>query len=127
MPLPKPQTAGDKVYNIQLPNLTAATVMYLPILTAGRLNRLAITPTVVTATGAGTVQLAYAPPGSTTFVNITNALLSVPSATAAGAVVAGEVPPGPTTYVQDGGCIRATVGGTATGGGTPVMSVSIGV
>lgn len=126
MPLPSPTAVGDRVYTTTLANLTAATVQYIPVLNVGRVKRLAVTPTVVTATGAGTVQLAYAPPGSSTFTNIVSGLVSVPSATAAGVTTSVELTPSNDAYVQDGGTIRATVGGTATGGGVPAVGFTIG-
>lgn len=127
MALPMPITAGDNIYQAQLPNLTAATVMYIPMTRPGRVKRIAAVPTVVNATGNGTIQAAYAPPGSSTFTDITNALVTITTTQAAGLTSVAEVGPSTTAYVQDGGTIRLTVGGTATGGGTPVVSVNVGV
>ena len=127
MPLPSPTSVSDRVYTTTLANLTAATVQFMPIINPGRVKRLAVTPTVVTATGSGTVQLAYAPPGSSTFTNIVSGIVTVPSATAAGVTTQADMTPSADAFVQDGGTLRMTVGGTATGGGVPAVAVSIGV
>jgi len=127
MAIPMPTSMGNNMFQIALPNLTAATVNYVSITRTGRVKRVAAVPSVVTATGSGTIQLAYAPPGSSTFVDVTNALVTIPSGTAAGVTISAEVGPSTTAYVQDGGTIRATVGGTATGGGTPNVSINVGV
>lgn len=126
MALPSPIQAGDKAYSASLANITAATNQYIPLINPGRVKRFAITPTVVTATGSATAQLAYATPGSSTFTNITNGLLTIPSATAAGVVVSVDLPPSTDAYVQDGGCLRITMGGTATGGGVPQVNLTVG-
>lgn len=127
MPLPMPTSMGDNMFNMQLANATAATVNYIPVTRPGRIKRLAVCPTVVTATGSATFQLSYAPPGSSTFVNVTNGLVTVPSGTAAGLTTSVEIGPSTTAYVQDGGTLGITVGGTATGGGTPNVTVNVGV
>lgn len=126
MALPSPISAGDRVYTTTLANLTAATVQYVPVTQPGRLKRMAVVPTVVTATGPGTVQAAYAPPGSSTFTNIVSGLVTVPSGTAAGLTTQADMTPSSDAYVQDGGTIRLTVGGTATGGGVPAVAFNIG-
>lgn len=126
MPLPTQLQAGDKIYSAQLPNITAATVQYIPVLSTGRVKRMSVVPTVVTATGSATFQLAYAPAGSSTFTNIVSGLATVASATAAGLSTQVDLTPSTDAAVQDGGTIRVTVGGTATGGGTPIVSVAIG-
>lgn len=126
MPIPRPIEASDQVARAQLPNLTAATVLYVPVTGAGRVKSFLGTVTVATATGTGTIQLAYAPPSSTTFTNITDALLSFPSGSAAGTTLRADVNNVTNAFVQDGGTFRFTVGGTATGGGTPNLSVVVG-
>ena len=125
MPLPSSLSASDKAYNAQMANITAATVNYVPIVNPGRLKRIAACPTAVTATGSATFQVAYAPPGSSTFANITNALITMPAATAAGVSIQQDVQ-GNDSYVQDGGTLRITMGGTATGGGTPQVALVVG-
>lgn len=123
MPLPRPIQASGDIINVSLPNATAATVMYIPLGRPGRLTRMLVTPTAATATGNATFQLAYAPPGSTTFTDITNALVTVASGALAGSVANADIGPSTTAFVQDGGCLRITVGGTATGGGTPQVAI----
>ena len=127
MALPSPLNASDKIYTGQLANITAATVAYFPIANPGRVKRFDVVPTAVTATGTATFQLAYAIPGSSTFTNIASGLITMPAATAAGATIQQDLTPSTDSSVQDGGCIRVTVGGTATGGGTPQFTVVIGV
>lgn len=126
MSLPSPIQASDKVYSSSLANITAATVNYVPVINPGRVKRMSVAPTVVTATGPATVQLAYAPPGSSTFVNIASGLVTIPSATAAGVSTQQDLTPSSDAYVQDGGTLRITAGGTATGGGVPQVSLSVG-
>jgi hypothetical protein len=127
MSTPSPINAADRVYNAQLANITAATVTYIPIANPGRVKRFGMVPTVVTATGSATAQLAYAPPGSSTYTNIASGLLTIPSGNAAGLTVMTDLTPSSDAYVQDGGTLRITMGGTATGGGTPMSTLTIGV
>ena len=126
MTLPSPVSAADNVMNVSLANITAATVAYIPLTRPGRVKKIAVVPTAVTATGSATFQLAYAPPGSSTFTNIANGLVTVPSGTAAGLTTVVDLPPSTDSYVVDGGCLRVTVGGTATGGGTPQVAINAG-
>lgn len=125
MPLPSPTAVSDNMFNVQMANITAATVTYIPLTRPGRVKRIAACPTVVTATGSATFQVAYAPPGSSTFTDITGALITMPSGTAAGVTIQQDVASN-TGYVQDGGTLRITMGGTATGGGTPQVTVNVG-
>lgn len=126
MSLPSPISAGDKVYTGQLANITAATVAYIPICNPGRVKRFCVVATAVTATGSATFQIAYAVPGSSTFTNIASGLITMPVSTAAGATIQQDLTASNDAYVQDGGCLRITVGGTATGGGTPQIALTIG-
>jgi len=127
MALPMPTSMGDNMYNVALPNLTAASVAYIPITRTGRIKRFAEAHSVVTATGNATLQLAYAPPGSSTSPSVATGLLTIPSGTAAGLCTTTDLGPSTDAYVQDGGTLRITVGGTATGGGVPQATINVGV
>lgn len=125
MPLSTPISVGDIVLQFPIANVTSGTTYHVPIPAPGRVKDMAVTVNAATTTGAATFTLAYAPPGTTTFTNITNAVVTLNSGTAAGGV--GRVAiPSLTGGIQDGGTLRITVGGTATGGGTPNAYVTIG-
>lgn len=127
MPLPTQINANDHVYQATLSAITAATVTYVGILNPGRIKQFCVTPTAATATASATFQLAYAPPGSSTFTNVANGLITLASGTAAGLNTKIEIPPSTDAYVIDGGTLRVTTGGTATGGGTPQCTLLVGV
>jgi len=127
MAAPSPIQAGDKVYESYVSAITSGTTQYIPLVNPGRVKRFAVVPTVATATGSATFQLAYAVPGSSTFTNIVSGLITVPVSTAAGVVTSVDLTPSTDAYVQDGGCLRVTTGGTATGGGVPHFALTVGV
>lgn len=126
MPLPSPTAASDMAYNTSLANLTAGTVAYLPITKPGRIKRMGVVAAAAVATGPATFQLAYAPPGSSTFTNIASGLVTLPNGQAAGQTVNQDLTPSNDAYVTDGGTLRITAGGTATGGGAPTVTINLG-
>jgi|Laugrefa1bdmlbdn_1035148.scaffolds.fasta_scaffold71525_1 hypothetical protein len=113
MPLSNPISFGDLV-TTALSSSAIGTVLYFPVLRPGRVKDFHVTLGTALATANRTFQLAYAQPGSTTFVDITDALIThVPAA--AGTTLRQQLGASTVAYVQDGGTIRLTPAGTGTG------------
>lgn len=126
MAAPLPLAASDKIVNTI--GTTLATVLYLPVSGPGRIKDFQVSLGAALTTANETWTLAYAPPGSTTFTNVTDGTVTIATASSAAGNV-GRVTLGPTAtaYVTDGGCIRITPSGGG-GGAVPVgISIVIGV
>lgn len=123
MPAPMPLQSGDNI--IQTVMTTAADgADYIPLSRPGFIKRLDISNAAAVATANLTVTMAYAPPGSTTYTNITNGAMVIPNATVAGTTTTMFCSP---TGVSDGGTIRFTRSGGATGGANLTVSIVVGV
>jgi hypothetical protein len=74
-----------------------------------------------------TFTLAYAPPGSVTYTNITGGAVTIAnSGSAAGNVGRATLAPSATAYVTDGGSLRVTPSGGG-GGAVPIhVAITIG-
>ena len=126
MALPQPVQAGDMPHTI-LSAAAIATVLYMPVLRPGRVKDFHITVGAAVTTADETFTLAYAPPGSTTFTNVTDAVVVQPvAASAAGTTIRSKTTIGTTTYVQDGGTFRITPSGGGAGGAPLVAAVIVG-
>lgn len=126
MTLPQPTQAGDMPHMI-LSAAAVATVLYLPVMRPGRIKDLQVCVGAALGTADETFTFAYAPPGSTTFVNISGGtVLQATSGSAAGTTVRQQVAPSNTSYVQDGGTIRITPSGGGSAGVPLVVGVNIG-
>lgn len=123
MSLPNPVNQADMLHMITSA-AAIATVLYMPVVKPGRVKDLHVVVGAALATADETFTFAYAPPGSTTFVNIVNGTVVQPtSGSAAGANVRQQLAVTPTAYVQDGGTIRVT----PSGGGSAGVPLTIGV
>lgn len=126
MPTPQPVNAADMPHTI-LSAAAIATVLYLPVMRPGRVKDFFVTVGAAVTTADETFTLAYAPPGSTTFVNVADAVIVQPtSGSAAGTTVRQKTTIGTTVYVQDGGTFRITPSGGGGGGAPLVAGVIVG-
>lgn len=123
MTLPSPTQASDMALTY-VSSSAVATVLYIPVLKPGRVKDFHVTVGAALTTANETFQLAYAPPGSTTFTNIANGVLTqLTSGSAAGTTVRVQIPPSTDAYVQDGGTLRIT----PAGGGAGAVPLGVGV
>lgn len=123
MATPLPIQDGDFILSA-LSSQAVATVLYLPIPGPGRVKDFAITTGTALGTADETFTLAYAPPGSVTYVNITGAAFTIATAaSAAGNVGRITLAPSTTAYVTDGGTLRIT----PSGGGSAAVPLGIAI
>lgn len=126
MALPNPVSVGDVSHQV-LSSQAIATTIYIPVMRPGRVKDFFVTTGVALTTADETFTLAYAPPGSSTFTNVTNAVVVQPlSGAAAGRTIRQQVAPTPTGDVQDGGTFRITPSGGAAAGVHIVYNVVVG-
>ena len=122
MTLPSPVNAGDMPHDGVITSL--ATPIYIPIKRPGRVKDFQATVGAALTTANETFQLAYAPPGSTTYTNIVSGLVTqLTAGSAAGVNARQQLATSTDAYVQDGGTLRVT----AAGGGAGAVPVSIGI
>ena len=120
MTAPLPISGTDHTYTI-LNAAAVGTTLYIPIYAPGRVKLFQGVLGAALTTADETFTLAYAPPASTTYTNVTSgAFTIVTAASAAGNVGTTYVGPSSTAYVQDGGSFRITPSG---GGGAAVPMV----
>ena len=123
MAAPLPTQMGDKLIT-SLSSSAVGTTLYIPISTPGKVKDFAISLGAALTTADETFTLAYAPPGSTTYTNITGATFTIANASsAAGNVGRVTLAPSATAYVTDGGTLRITPSGG--GGGAVPLGISI--
>lgn len=125
MAIPTTQSAGDKL--ITYTQAVIDTVYYLPVPVTGRIKEFSGVLGAALTGADETYTLAYAPPDSTTYVNITGAAFTFAnSGSAAGNVQAAAVAPSTTAYVAKGGSLRVTPSGGG-GGAVPIgMAIRVG-
>lgn len=125
MSLPSPISATDNI--ISSIYTTLATVLYIPVPCPGRIKLFQVAIGAALGTADETWTLAYAPPASTTFTNVTGAAPLVATASsAAGNVTTAAVAPSTSAYVQDGGCLRITPSGGGSGAVPVAFQIVIG-
>lgn len=123
MTAPLTLALGDKVISA-LSSSAIATVLYLPVPGPGRIKDFQVCLGAALSTADETFTLAYAPPGSTTYTNVTAGAFTIATAaSAAGNVGRVTLAPSSTAYVQDGGTLRITPSGG--GGGAVPIGVTI--
>lgn len=126
MSLPSPLQSGDSI--ISTIYTTLATVLYLPVPRPGRVKRFDVAIGAALTTADETWTLAYAPPASVTYTNVTGGAVTIATAaSAAGNSGSAAVAPSTSAYVQDGGTFRITPSGGG-GGAVPIaFSLVVGV
>lgn len=121
MPLPNPIPASDVPHHATS-TAAVATVFYMPVMRPGRIKAFFISHDAALTTADETYTLAYAPPGSSTYVNVTGGTITIAtSGAAAGDRGRAQIAPSTTAYVQDGGSLRITPSGGG-GGAVPVRA-----
>lgn len=125
MTSPLPISIGDRIM-IRDSDTAIGTVVYIPLNMPGKVKDFSVAAGAAVTTATETFQLAYAPPGSTTFTNITQGAVSLTTAAVAGTVARNTFPYDSTAYVQDGGCLRITPSGGAGGGAPLTFAVTVG-
>jgi hypothetical protein len=124
MASPIPLSAGDKILTVVSPT-TLATAQYIPVPMPGRIKLFQGVLGAALSTADETFTLAYAPPGSTTYTNVTNGAFTIATASsAAGNVGSTYVAPSTTAYIVDGGSLRITPSGGG-GGAVPMTFIII--
>ena len=121
MASPIPLQMGDKV--ISVVNAVLATTIYLPIPTSGRVKDFQVALGAALTTADETWTLAYAPPSSTTYTNITGGAVTIATASSAAGNVGRVAINAANGYVTDGGTLRITPSGG--GGGAVPLGISI--
>lgn len=115
MSLPSPLQAGDKVLTTVSVG-AVADVLYLPVPAPGRVKLFQGVLGAALGTANETFTLAYAPPASVTFTNVTGGAFTIATASSAAANVGSAVVgPSSSAYVQDGGSFRITPSGGGSG------------
>lgn len=127
MASPLPLAIGDKVMST-VSSSAVGTTLYLPVPAPGRVKDFQVCLGAALTTADETFTLAYAPPGSTTYTNVTGAAVTIPTASsAAGNVGRVTLAPSVTAAIIDGGTFRITPSGGG-GGAVPLgISLTIGV
>jgi hypothetical protein len=126
MTLPSPTQIGDMPHSVASA-AAIATVLYMPVLKPGRVKDFHVTVGAAVTTANEAFQLAYAPPGSTTFTDVSGCLVTqLTAGSAAGVNVRQQMAPTATAYVQDGGTFRITPAGGGAGGAPLVATVVVG-
>jgi hypothetical protein len=126
MTAPLPLAVGDKVISTSSSS-ALATVLYFPVPAPGRIKDFQICLGAALATANETFTLAYAPPGSATFTNVTSGAFTIATAaSAAGNVGRVTLAPSTTAYVQDGGCLSITPSGGGSGAVPLGITIVIG-
>jgi hypothetical protein len=119
MALPNPISAAD-VPHVATSTAAVATVFYMPVVCPGRIKDFHISHDAALGTADETYTLAYAPPGSATYTNVTGGtVLIATSGAAAGDRARAAIAPSTSAYVQDGGSLRIT----PSGGGSAAVPV----
>lgn len=122
MTVPMPVNSGDMPHDGVI--TTLGTSIYIPIKRPGRVKDFHVTVSAALTTANETFQLAYAPPGSTTYTNIVSGLVThLTAGSAAGVNVRQQLTPSADAYVQDGGTLRVA----SAGGGAGAVPVSVGI
>lgn len=126
MPLSSPIQVGDLPHTITSA-AALATVLYLPVVRPGRIKDFHVTVGAALTGANQTFQLAYAPPGSSTYVDVTNGIVTqLTAGSAAGVTVRQQLAVTQTANVQDGGSIRVTPAGGGAGAVPLTIAVVIG-
>lgn len=121
MPLPNPISMADVPHHATS-TAAVATVFYMPVLRPGRIKDFHISHDAALTTADETYTLAYAPPGSATYTNVTGGtVVMATSGAAAGDRGRSQIAPSTSAYVQDGGSLRITPSGGG-GGAVPVRA-----
>lgn len=124
MALPSPISAGD-IALAATSTAAVATVFYMPVICPGRIKDFHISHDAALTTADETYTLAYAPPGSATYVNVTGGTVTIAtSGAAAGDRGRAQIAPSITAYVTDGGSLRITPSGGG-GGAVPVRAIVV--
>jgi len=127
MTAPLPLSAGDKVYSVLNAATVDSTTLYIPIASPGRIKMIQGVVGAAVATANETFTLAYAPPASTTYTNVSGGTMVFnTSGSAAGKSVTTYIGPTATAYVADTGTLRITPSGGGTGAVAMVFNVVIG-
>lgn len=126
MTAPIPVSATDKTLTV-LQAGAVATVVYIPLPFPGRIKQFQGVLGAALGTADETFTLAYAPPGSVTYTNVTNGAFTIPTAaSAAGNVGVAYVGPSTSAYVADQGTLRITPSGGGSAAVPMVFNIVIG-
>jgi hypothetical protein len=126
MALPNPISAAD-VPHTATSTAAIATVFFIPVVCPGRIKDFFIGVDAAVGTADEVFTLAYAPPGSATYTNVTGAVVTIAtSGGAAGDRSRAQVAPSTSAYVQDGGMLRVTPSGGGSAGVPLRATVMIG-
>lgn len=125
MSLSSPLSAGDKV--LCAVSAAIGNTIYLGVPGPGRIKLFQVVAGAATGTADETFTLAYAPPASATYTNVTGgtALLATASS-AAGDLVSAAIAPSTSAYVQDGGKLRITPSGGGSGAAPLSFNIVVG-
>lgn len=126
MSAPLPISGTDKVLTV-LQAGAVATVVYIPLPMPGRVKLFQGVLGAALGTADEVFTLAYAPPGSVTYTNITQGAFTIATASsAAGNVATAYVGPSASAYVVDGGSLRITPSGGGSAAVPMVFNIVIG-